>query len=134
MWLINTHRKKPFCDSHLQLIRAVLATHHVAAGAERGVYLLLAAEHAQQSLSELLQTLLQGPALLAAAAVQPLVLLLVSARRARRGGGVFAAAGHQVRDTGVVEGAAGVVVHLLGGAADVEDVLLAQVDVFVEEE
>lgn len=69
-------------ESHLELIGAGLAAHHVAAGAERGIYLLLAAQHAQQSLPELLQPLLQGPALLAAAAVQPVVLLVASARGA----------------------------------------------------
>lgn len=121
-------------ESHLKLIRAGLAAHHMAAGAERGVYLLLAAQHAQQSLPELLQPLLQGSALLAAAAVQPLVLLVVSARGARRRGALAAArAGHQVHNAGVVEGAAGVVVHFLGGASDVKNILLAQVDVFIEE-
>lgn len=109
----------------------------MAAGAEGGVDLLLAAQHAQQRLPQLPQPLLQRPALLAAAAVRPLVLLLVPARGAGRGRALAAAAaavGHQVHDARVVEGAAGVVVHLLGGAADVEDVLLAQVDVLVEEE
>lgn len=106
----------------------------MAAGAERGVYLLLAAQHAQQGLPELLQSLLQGPALLAAAAVQPLVLLVISARGARRRGTLATAgAGHQVDDARVVEGAPCVVVHFLGGTSDVEDVLLAQVDVFIEE-
>lgn len=120
--------------SHLELICAGLAAHHVAAGAERSVYLLLAAQHAQQGLSELLQSLLQGPALLAATAVQPLVLLVVSARGAwRRGAFAAARAGHQVHDARVVEGAACVVVHFLGGTSDVEDILLAQVDVFIEE-
>jgi len=118
--------------SHLQLISAGLAAHHVAAGAEGGVDLLLAAEHAEQRLPELLQPLLQGSAQLAAAAVQPVVLLVVSARGARRRGAPVAA-GHQVRDAGVVERAAGLVVNLLGGASDVEDVLLPQVDVFVQE-
>lgn len=124
----------PEKKSHLELICTGLAAHHVAAGAERGVYLLLAAQHAQQSLSELLQPLLQGSALLAAATVQPLVLLLVPAWGARRRRALAAArARHQVHDARVVESAAGVVVNFLGGAADVEDVLLAQVDVFVEE-
>lgn len=107
----------------------------MTAGAERGVDLLLAAQHAQQRLPQLPQPLLQRPALLAAAAVGPLVLLLVPARGAWRGGALAVAApGHQVGDAGVVEGAAGVIVHLLGRAADVENILLAQVDVFVEEE
>ena len=66
-------------NSHLKLTGAGLATHHVTAGAEGGVNLLLAAQHAQQRLPELLQPLLQRPALLAAAAVQPLVLLVVPA-------------------------------------------------------
>lgn len=73
---------RPTHRTQLKLTGAGLAAHHVAAGAERGIYLLLAAQHAQQSLSELLQPLLQGPALLAAATVQPLVLLVVSARGA----------------------------------------------------
>lgn len=120
--------------SYLQLICAGLTAHHVTTGAERGVDLLLAAQHAQQSLSELLQPLLQGSALVAAAAVQPVLLLLVPARGARRRRALaHARAGHQVHDTRVVEGAAGVVIHFLGGAADVKNVLLAQVDVFVEE-
>lgn len=126
---------KNWTNSHLKLSGAGLAAHHVAAGAEGGVDLLLAAQHAQQRLPELLQPLLQRPALLAAAAVQPLVLLVVPARGARRRGALAAAgARHQVDDARVVEGPARVVVHLLGGAPDVEDVLLAQVDVFVEEE
>ena len=41
------------------------------------------------------------------------------------------ATGHR---PGAEEGSPRVVVHLLGGALDVEDVLLAQVDVLVEEE
>lgn len=120
-------------QTHLKLIGAALAAHHMTTGAERGVDLLLAAQHAQQRLPQLPQPLLQRPALLAAAAVRPLVLLLVPARRAWRGG-ALAAPGHQVGDAGVVEGAPGVIVHLLGRAADVENILLAQVDVFVEEE
>lgn len=103
----------------------------MAAGAEGGVHLLLAAQHAQQRLPQFPQPLLQRPALLAAAAVRPLV---PAGGVGRRGALALAASGHQVHDAGVVEGAAGVVVHLLGGAADVEHVLLAQVDVFVEEE
>lgn len=105
----------------------------MAAGAERGIDLLLAAQHAQQSLSELLQPLLQGSALLAAATVQPLVLLVVSTWGAGRRGALAGARVGQVPDTRVVEGAAGVVVHFLGGTSDVKDVLLAQVDVFIEE-
>ena len=116
---------------HLELTGAALAAHHVAAGAEGGVHLLLAAQHAQQRFAQLPQPLLQRPALLAAAAVGP----LVPTQGVGRGRALAAAAsGHQVHDAGVVEGAAGVVVHLFGGAADVENVLLAQVDVFVEEE
>lgn len=64
-------------EAYLQLICAGLATHHMAAGAECSIDLLLAAKHAQQSLPELLQPLLQGSALLAAATVQPLVLRVV---------------------------------------------------------
>lgn len=121
--------------SHLQLACAALAAHHVTAGAERGVDLLLAAQHAQQGLSELLQPLLQGPALLAAAAVQLLLVLLVVSIRGvqwRRALPAFRAL-HQVHNAGIVERAACVVVHLLGGTPDVENILFAHIDVFVEE-
>lgn len=104
-------------------------------GAERRVDLLLAAQHAQQRLPQLLQPLLQGSALLAAATVQPLVVRVVSARGAG-GGRALATAGasDQVHDAGVVKGAAGVVVDFLGGTSYIKDVFLAQVDVLVEEE
>lgn len=140
---VSSHWRSWQCDredgtlSHLQLVGAALAAHHVAAGAEGGVDLLLAAHHAQQRLAQLLQPLLQCPALLAASAVQAVVLLAAARRVRRRRGRVHAAAAGsrgQFRHARVVEGAAGVVVNLLGGAADIEDVLLAQVDVVVEEE
>lgn len=122
-------------NPHLKLICAGLAAHHMAAGAECSIYLLLAAEHAQQSLSELLQTFLQGAALLAAATVQPLVLLAVPAWGAWRGVAIPAfRAGNQVHHARVVERSPSVVVHFLGGTSDVKNVLFAQVDVFVEEE
>ena len=136
--------------SHLKLAGAALAAHHVTAGAEGGVDLLRAAQHAQQSLPQLLQALLQGPAPLAVPAVLLLLVLLlvlfpsssssslgaVVAERGAGGGRALAGGGprHQVHEAGVVERPAGVVVHLLGGPADVEHVLLAQVDVLVEEE
>lgn len=107
----------------------------MSAGAECGIYLLLAAQHAQQSLSELPQTLLQRLALLAAATVQTFVLLVISARGPRwRRALATDGAGHQVNDAGVVESATGVVIDFFGGAPDVEDVLLTQVDIFIEEE
>lgn len=116
--------------SDLQLFSTVLAAHHVTAGAERSVDLFLAAQHAQQRLPQLLQLLLQQPALLAAPAVQR-PLLVMGWRSGRRS--ALPRPRHHVHDTGVVQRTSGVVVHFLGGPPDVEYILLAQVDVLIKE-
>lgn len=116
--------------SDLQLCSTVLAAHHVTAGAESGVDLFLTAQHAQQCLPQFLQLLLKQAALLAAPAVQR--LLLVTGRRAGRRS-ALPRPRHHVHDTGVVQCASRVVVHFLGGPTDVEYILLAQVDVLIEE-
>ncbi len=113
--------------SDLQLFSTVLAAHHVTAGAERGIDLFLAAQHAQQRLPQFLQLLLQQPALLAA----PAVLLLMWRRAGRRS--ALPRPRHHVHDSGVVQRASGVVVHFLGSPPDVKYILLAQVDVLIEE-
>ena len=103
-----------------------MAAHHVSTGAEGSVHLLFTAQHTQQSILELLQLLLQNPAPLA-----PLTASFPHPRGPRRA----LLAGHTVPCyAGVVERPATVVVDLLGGASDVEDILLAQVDALVEEE
>ncbi len=116
--------------SDLQLFSTVLAAHHVTAGAERGIDLFLAAQHAQQRLPQFLQLLLQQPALLAAPAVQR--PLLFTGRRAGRRS-ALPRPRHHVHDSGVVQRASGVVVHFLGGPPYVKYILLAQVDVLIEE-
>lgn len=128
--VLEVHRACVCFGSHLELCGAVLAAHGVAAGAEGGVDLLLTAQHAQEGLAQLLQLLLEQPVLPTPSTLRS-VLLSVP----RRAGGrrTCTRPGHQVHDAGVVQRPSGVVVHLLGRPADVEDVLLAQVDVLVEE-
>lgn len=116
--------------SHLELCGTVLAAHGVAAGAECSVNFLLAAQHAQESLVQLLQFLLQQPILPTPSTLRHTLLSVPWRAGGRR---PCARLGHQVHDAGVVQRPSGVVIHLLGRPADVEDVLLAQVDVLVEE-
>ena len=121
-------------DPHLELGGTALAAHGVAAGAEGRVDLALAAEHAQHGLLELAQLLLEGAGLLAAEA-----LTAAAAGTAFRGlqgrvRGAGVASGQEVHHTRIIQSPPGVVICLLGGSFNIEDILFAQVDVFIQKE
>lgn len=119
---------------HLELGGAALTAHGVAAGAEGRVDLLLAAQHAQHGLLQLAQLLLQHPGLLAAEALAA-AAVHAAVRGLQRGArGAVLAPRDQVHHAGVVQSPPGMVVHLLRRSFNIEDVLLAEVNVLVQKQ
>lgn len=99
--------------ARLQLGRTALTAHSVAARAEGGVDLLLAAHHAQHGFLQLAQLLLQGPGLLAAEALTASAVHAAPRGLERGAGRALAAPGYEVQHTGIVQSPPGVVIHLL---------------------
>lgn len=120
--------------AYLQLGRAALAAHSVAAGAEGGVDLLLAAQHAEHGFLQLAQLLLQHSALLAAEALAAAAAHATVGGLQGRAGGALVVPGDKVHNPGVVQSPPGVVIHLLGCSFNIKDILLPKVNVFVEEQ
>lgn len=120
--------------TYLQLGCAALAAHSVATGAEGGVDLFLAAQHAEHGFLQLAQLLLQRSALLAAEALAAAAAHAAVGGLQGRVGGALVTPGDKVHNPGVVQSPPGVVVYLLGCSFDIKDILLPKVNVFVEEQ
>lgn len=78
--VLNMLHIGPTHRTQLKLAGTGLTAHHMSTRTEGSINLLLAAEHAEQSISELLQPFLELSALLAAATVQGLLQLVVPGR------------------------------------------------------
>lgn len=130
--VLDVLHTRPAHRTGLQLGGAALTAHSVAAGTEGGVDLLLTAHHAQHGLLQLAQLLLQRPGLLAAEALAAAAVHAALGGLQRGARRALVAPRHEVHDTRVVQSPPGVVVHLLGGSSDIENVLLAEVNVFIQ--
>lgn len=124
----------PPSTPHLQLGGAALAAHGVAARAEGRVDLLLTAHHAQHGLLQLAQFLLECPGLLAAEA-----LTAGAVHAALRGlqRGVWravVASRNEVHNASIVQSPPGVVIYLLRCSFNIEDILLAKVNIFIQKQ
>lgn len=111
--MLDVFHARPADWARLQLGRAALAAHGVAARAEGGVDLLLTAHHAQHGFLQLAQLLLQGPGLLAAQALAASAVHAAPGGLERGAGRALAAPGDEVQHAGIVQSPPGVVIHLL---------------------
>lgn len=132
--VLHVLHPRPADWAQLELSGTALAAHSVATRTEGRVDLQLAAHHAQHGFLQLAQLLLEHPGLLAAEALTATAIQAALGGLQGRVGRAVVASRDEVHNAGIIQSPPGVVIHLLRGSLNVEDILLAKVNVFIQKQ